>query len=57
MRLHYLRGQTLKVFERLQAWESRYGRGGKRRLELARRRDRIQRANCLKIFPELKGLP
>ena len=53
MRLHYLRGQTLKVFERLQAWESRYGRGGKRRLELARRRDRIQRETTAKILARL----
>jgi hypothetical protein len=57
MKLHWMKWVGLKGFETYQRLESAHAHKVKRRLELARRRERIQRANCLKIFPELKGLP
>ena len=57
MRLHWMKWMELKEFETYQRRESARAHGRKRRYELARRRDRIQRANAIKIFPELKGLP
>jgi len=57
MKLHWMKWITLKEFEASQRLDSRLAHGWKRQGEMARRRDRIQRANCLKIFPELKGLP